>query len=348
MIYQIEEKGNKLVVTKQIQERSALELGIQEKAIENWISQQPKILFPNEEIFVIGQSISGQNMADVLALDTLGRLILVEIKRDWSNRVTVAQLLEYASEFQEASYEKLNSEFQKYRDTKTEDLITEFRKFADNEEFSDEELGKRQRVFIVAPDFDEGLKKIVTWLKSYGVPIEFIPFKLLADDKGEIKYIEIEGVQSDTESVSSDDSWAGHWIFNTNESYAPGAYKRMFDNNVIAIYGYPNGGRNLMRGASEGEKVFAYVNAQGIRALGTIENSIVSEGKGIFIDKNGKQQPQEYHMKVKWDCILPKDKALSNRETTSMGYSLPIRTVFGKLHKGKLADKLEKEVMRRK
>lgn len=348
MLYEIETNGSKLVVGKEFREKSASELGIQEKAIESWIAARPKLLFPSEELLVIGQSISGQSMADILALDSLGNLVLVEIKRDWSDRATVAQLLGYAAEFQGVAYERLNTEAQRYPNWKGGDLLSTFRAFIDNEDFAEKDIGRKQRVFIVAPDSDEDLKRIVGWLRGYGVPIEFVPFKLLADAEGKLKFISIEGVESEIEAPPPEDSWAGHWIFNTNETYGPGAYKLMFKRGVIAIYGYPNGPGNLMRGASEGEKVFAYVNGQGIRALGTIVDAKVQEGQGIFLDKRGNQEPDEYQLKVKWDRVLPENMALSNREASSMGYDLPFRTVFGRLHRGKIAKKLEGEVLSRK
>lgn len=348
MLYEIEANGDKLVVTKQFREKPASEIGVREKAIENWIAERPELLFPNERVLVIAQSISGQGMADILALDSLGNLVLVEIKRDWSNRATVGQLLSYASEFSEVPYERLNAEAKKYGHLKGGELISEFRDFVEKGNFPKEDVGRKQRVFIVAPDFDEDLKRIVAWLNSYGVPIQFIPFKLLADDSGNRRFISIEGVETEIDPTVPEDSWAGHWIFNTNESYGPGAYKRMFQRGVIAIYGYPNGPRNLMRGASEGEKVFAYVNQQGIRALGTILDANVVEGEGIFIDDDGNQQPDEYHMKIRWDCVLPQNKALTNREASSIGYDLPFRTVFGRLHRGKLAEKPEAEILQRK
>jgi len=347
MLYEIETNDDGLIVTKRFLEKSASELGIREKTIENWIAGRPDLLFPNEQILIIGQSISGKGMADVLALDSLGNLILVEIKRDWSDPATVGQLLSYVAEFQGVTYERLNAEAQRYAKWKGGDLLSSFREFIDNENFPKEDLSKRQRVFIVAPDSDDNLKKIVAWLKSYGVPIQFIPFKLLSDAEGELRFIGIEGVESEIELPPTDDSWDKHWIFNTNESFGPGAYKRMFEQGIIAIYGYDNGPRNLRKGASKGDKVLAYVNGQGIRALGTIVDANVQEGQGIFLDENGNQQPDEYHLKVKWDCVLPEDKALSNREASSIGYNLPVRIVFGRLHRGELAEKLVKAILSR-
>lgn len=346
MLYEIENHRGKLIVSKEFVETTASEVSVKEKTIENWIAENPQLLFPKEQVLVIGQSISGQGMADILALDSLGNLIIVEIKRDWSHRTTVAQLLEYASEYLDPNYETLNIHAQKYQKWKGGDLVAVFREFIDRDDFPKEKIATKQRIFVVAPDSDSGLKKIISWLQHYGVPIQFIPFRLFADQNGSVKLLDISGVESEIEFHVVDDSWAGHWIFNTNETYAPGAFEKMFSQGVIAIYGYQNGPRNL-EGASENQRVFAYVNGQGIRALGNITDPIVKKGEGIFIDENGKQQPDEYHVIVKWEVILPPQKALSNREASAIGYNLPVRTVFGRLHRGQLAKRLEDEILKR-
>jgi hypothetical protein len=50
------------------------DLGLLESDIEKWLATKPTLLLPNEELLVIAQSVAGQSMADVLALDALGRL----------------------------------------------------------------------------------------------------------------------------------------------------------------------------------------------------------------------------------------------------------------------------------
>jgi hypothetical protein len=346
MLYAIEDDGTEFIVKERFHEKSASELGVQEKTIENWIASHPGLLLPKEQVLVIGQSISGQSMADVLALDSFGNLVVVEIKRDWSDRSTVAQLLEYAATYKDYTYESFNQLAQKYKNWTDCELIQKFREFAERPDFSEKDLCRSQRVFVVAPDSDLGLKRIVEWLKGFGVPIEFIPFQLLADIKNKLRFIDITGVTTETEVERPSDAWAGHWIFNTNETYAPGAYHRMFDRAVIAIYGYENAGADL-EGSSTGHKVLAYVNGQGIRALGEVVDPIVKPGSGIFLDENGDPQPDEYHVSVVWKVVLPPESALSNSQASSMGYSLPVRTVFGRLHRGRLASKLEEEIRRR-
>lgn len=346
MLYAIENNGTEFVVKERFVEKSASELGVKEKTIEDWIASHPELLFPKEQVLVIGQSVAGKGMADILSLDSFGNLVIVEIKRDWSDRSTVAQLLEYAAEYKDSTYAIFNQLAQAYKKWPGGELIQKFREFAERPDFPQDQLVKSQRVFVVAPDSDIGLKKIVGWLQHYGVPIEFIPFRLLADQTNTLRLIDITGVTTEVEVEQPSDSWAGHWIFNTNETYGPGAYQRMFDQGVIAIYGYGNGGANL-EGASVGQKVFAYVNGQGIRALGEVIDPIVKPGSGIFLDENGNQQPEEYHVSISWKVVLPREAALSNSEASNMGYSLPVRTVFGRLHRGRLASKLEEEIRRR-
>lgn len=347
MLFALEEKDTGFLVKEKFIEKAASELGVAEKVIEDWIAENPALLFPKEQVLVLAQSVQGQSMADVLALDSFGNLIVVEIKRDWSDRSAVSQLLEYAAGYKDCSYETFNQLAQHYAKWPGGELIQKFRAFAERPDFSEKELCKNQRVFIVAPDSDMGLKKIVEWLRGYGVPIEFVPFRLLADANHRLRFIDIAGTAGEVETGIKDDGWAGHWIFNTNETHAPSAYQRMFANNVIAIYGYENGPANL-EGSTVGQKVFAYVNSQGIRALGEILDSTVKPGSGIFLDEEGGQQPEEYHVPVTWQVVLPPELAISNSQASSMGYSLPVRTVFGRLHRGRLASQIEMEIKKRK
>jgi hypothetical protein len=153
----------------------------------------------------------------------------------------------------------------------------------------------------------------------------------------------LEGIVTSPEPVSDSDSWAGHWIFNTNETYAPGAYKRMFARNVAAIYGYANGPANL-EGAARDDKVFAYVNQHGLRAIGTVLDAQVRSGIGVFVDSDGKQLPDEYHLNVEWK-VVPPERAISSADAAAQfGYNLPVRSVFAKLHRGSVAMRLEEEL----
>jgi hypothetical protein len=226
------------------------------------------------------------------------------------------------------------------------ELYAAFQKFAEGLKLEREEVGRDHRVFIVAPEFDATLRAIVNWLKSYKLPIEFVPFTIYGDIQGSPRFLQFEGIVSSPESIKHGDSWAGHWIFNTNETHVPGAYERMFERNVAAINGYSNGPANL-EGAAVGDKVFAYVNQQGLRAIGNVLDPEVRAGTDIFLDDEGKQLPDEYHLSVEWQ-VVPADRAITSSDAaTQFGYNLPVRSVFAKLHRGSVALRLENELRSR-
>ena len=115
----------------------------------------------------------------------------------------------------------------------------------------------------MAPGSDEGLLRIVKWLKGYGVPISFVPFSLHANTDATDVLLEIEPLPVvNWPEGNTATEWQGDWFFNTNETYGPGAYRKVFDQGVIAVFGYESGPANLA-GSKKGERVFAYVNQRG-------------------------------------------------------------------------------------
>jgi hypothetical protein len=343
MIFDIEKDGEIYKIGESFSSKPPSKAGLKEKDIENWVAKHPEILFPNEEILTFGQSISGLSMADVLALDARGNLIIIEIKRDWSDRSTVGQLLEYAARLSNSNYDFLNK-IASQCSILVDDLYTSFVKFSENKNIDKETIGKQQRILVVAHESDENLKTIINWLRQYHVPIEFVSYSIYVDQEGKPKFLDIEGIKDSPDLSPSNDHWIGHWIFNTNEKNSLGAYQKMFKENVAAIYGYSTGSKNL-EGSRAGDTVFAYVNGQGIRAIGTVVTGEVKSGTNIFLDKYGVQLPDEYHLEVNWHIVVSKENALSANEAASFGYNLPVRTVFGKLHKGSIAKKLEQTII---
>jgi hypothetical protein len=341
MLYEINKSDTSYTIGQKYVVKPPSDVGLLEKNIENFIANNPAILFPNEEILVIAQSVSFKNMADVLALDATGNLIIIEIKRDHSSRETVGQLLEYAAKMKGTTYDQLNDYAMKSGKLSGKTLALDFEKFSD-EQIPAGQIGENQRIFIVAPESDEGLQQVVDWLQSYGVPIEFVPFSIYADHNGDPKLVEMQGTANTPVSSQTTGKWENHWIFNTNETNCQGVYESMFLNGVAAIYGYSNGPRNL-QGSSKGDIVLAYVNKQGLLAIGEVTDPEVKTGKGIFVDAQGQQLPDEYHIGVKWQIAKT---PVTAKHASALGYNLPVRTVFGKLHNGTLANKIIAEMKR--
>ena len=331
-------------------ERAASELNLTEKNLENWIAGNPELLFGVEKVLVISQSVSGKSMADILALDADGCVVIVEIKRDWSDRATVGQLLEYAAGMTGKNYEdleKLDRDYwpRHHGGSPYVSLIERFQTLTDDPKADQKDIPKRQqghRIYIVAPGSDEGLLRIVEWLKGYGVPINFVPFTLHAGTDDADILLEIEPlprVPLAGENVVAE--WRGDWFFNTNETNAPDAYRKMFEQGAIAIYGYENGAANLT-GSAEGQRVFAYVNRKGILAVGSIVDGQTISGNTVFGEE------QEFHVKVEWEVTVADDKGVTHGEVwQKYTYGLPVRNVFCGIYRPDIADWIAGELQRR-
>ncbi|MYB56534.1 MAG: hypothetical protein F4X51_09105 [Gemmatimonadetes bacterium] len=302
--------------------REASALNLKEKDLENWMAKNPELLFGTQQVLVISQSVSGQRMADILALDAYGRLVIVEIKRDWSDRATVGQLLEYAANRIGNSYEDLERLNRSYWDRHHGEgqyvsLLERFQELTDDSEATKNHIPNGHRICIVAPRSDEGLCRIVEWLKMYDVPISFVPFTLYTDDDDEDILLEMDPlpeIQTEERNVVSEER---DRFFNTNEKNAPGAYKKMFDQGVIAIYGYANG-PSILEGSAADQRVFAYVSGRGLMAVGRIVDGQVIPGNTVF------KQSLEYHVRVTWETIVADDEVVTQREVNEkFGYGLP-------------------------
>ena len=109
-------------------------------------------------------------------------------------------------------------------------------------------------------------------------------------------------------------------LFNTNEKYAPGAYKKMFCQGVIATFG-PWDDPRMLKGSTEGQRVFAYVNKKGILAVGYIVDSEPRLDKDTTVF--GKEI--EFHVKVDWETIVDAGEGVTHAEVKAKGYHLPVR-----------------------
>ena len=337
---------------RRLEKRSAYSLKLKEKDLENWMSRHQELLFGGEEVLVIAQSVQGRSMGDILALDADGNLVIVEIKRDWSDRETIGQLLQYPADMSGRQYEYLERLHRDYWDRHHhgegyDSLLDRFRDLSDAPSVGEDQIPiptRGHRICIVAPGSDEGLRRIIDWLREYGVPISFIPFTLYTDagDSGGQILLEIEQLPRVQKPVSgADDEWRGDWFFNTNETHAPGAYKKMFEKGVIAIYGYDSGPDNL-EGTAQGQRVFAYVNRRGILACGRIVDGQVVEGNSVF----GRER--EFHLGVEWETRVPDDCGVTNAQVKQeFDRGLPVRNVFCGMSRVGMPDWISEQLQRR-
>ena len=85
-----------------------------EQDLEDWIENDPNLL--QEGLTIIGRQVHLKGgIADLLAVDTQGRWIVIEIKKGFVRRETIGQAIDYASCIEEMTTEELREIIIKYK-----------------------------------------------------------------------------------------------------------------------------------------------------------------------------------------------------------------------------------------
>ena len=161
-------------------DQSTLDL---EARLEQWISQD--IGMVNGNLLVIGQQVETAygGYIDLLAIDSSGNLVVLELKRDRTPRDIVAQTLDYASWVKDLGLNQI------------EEIVTDFLgdgvtlDQAFSERFSaglPEVVNESHRMYIVASSLDSSTERIVEYLsETHSVDINVATFAYFKTSEGE-------------------------------------------------------------------------------------------------------------------------------------------------------------------
>lgn len=152
--------------------------------IEVWVKNNPFIL--KEDLLIISEQIllpSGRQ-PDLIALDKVGNLVIIELKRDDSGRDVYWQAITYAAQFSEYSFSDIIDMYEIFL---KKSGIEESNAKEKIEEFIEEDLediNQKQRMFIVSKEFHQDVLKASLWLLDYGIDIKVVkltPYKYTDD-----------------------------------------------------------------------------------------------------------------------------------------------------------------------
>ena len=104
--------------TDKIEEVDFRRLGLKErKDIQEWVAANPSIL--GEDLLIIGKEFSGFDLTnerlDLLAVDSDGRLVVIELKRDDTGANAHWQAIKYASYLRRATAEQIVGMLAEYK-----------------------------------------------------------------------------------------------------------------------------------------------------------------------------------------------------------------------------------------
>lgn len=254
----------------------------EESRLQDILATRLEILDP--DLMVIGREVrtSWGSRIDILALNSAGDTVVIELKRDKTPREVTAQVLEYGGwvkELDNAGIAEIYAAFLKlYHPALVQRSLDEAFKLKYGIEIPDE-LNASHRLLIVASELDGATERIVEYLtESHHVPVNAVFFRVFKD--GDNEYLTrawLREPDEEVEVVTAKD--AGEW---NGENYANFGVDesgvRSWDD--ARKYGFISaGGGNWYTGPfrllSPGSRVWVNVPGKGYVGVGIVEGPAV-------------------------------------------------------------------------
>ena len=165
---------------------------LERQDLAKWVESNPSML--GEDLLIITTEYDGfdktNERLDLLALDTNGNVVVIELKRDDSGKNVDLQALKYAAYCSTLTFDDLVGMYVSYHATAGSNLSTEegrrtLLEFIENEDF--EELNDRPRIILVAREFRPEVTASVLWLRKCDLDITCVkwsPYALPGDCLG--------------------------------------------------------------------------------------------------------------------------------------------------------------------
>jgi len=157
-----------------------------ENRLEKWLIADVSILSSN--LALVGTQVvtSFGKKIDILAINSVGELIIIELKRDKTYREVIAQVLDYATWTKDLSYEDLNNILNKYGKIEYKDIGDLFTATFDKE-VDDIDFNSDHKMLIVGSEIDDSTIRIIDYLSNepYSININAVNFNYFKDDNGQ-------------------------------------------------------------------------------------------------------------------------------------------------------------------
>ncbi|MBV10594.1 MAG: recombinase RecB [Rubinisphaera sp.] len=285
------------------------------------------------DLMLIGQQVTTAfgKYIDLLAMDSEGNLVVIELKRDKTPREVVAQALDYASWVDGLSYNEIAELYAAHNTGE------EFEKgFAEVFGSSPPDtINESHQMIVVASELDPSTERIINYLSNnYGVPINTVFFRHFADNGSEyltrtwlIDPQEVETKASKSTVKKKQESWNGRDFYvNQGESL-----DMNWDD--CRKYGFVTGGGGLWYSKTlnhlyRGSRIFVNIPKVGYVGVGIVKETSVMV-KDFKVEVDGRMKPilecdligkqlgnnsdnpdlSNYAVRVDWIKTLPRDQA---------------------------------------
>lgn len=139
--------------------------------LEPWIESQPEIV--SADLLIVGRQVQTRSgPIDLLAIDSSGNTVIIELKRDELPRECLAQAIDYASDVASWTVERLGEVCAAYLKKPLDVAFGEAFPDADIESLS---INSAQRIVLVGFSIESSLERMIEWLSdTYAVSVNAV------------------------------------------------------------------------------------------------------------------------------------------------------------------------------
>ena len=239
-----------------------------ENELHQFLKQDPSLL--GIPLLVIGSEVPtpyGKRL-DLLAVDGDGNLHVLELKRDKTPREVVAQVLDYGSWVSTLSRDDVIEIAAEYLDQPFESAYEEVFGSA-----PPDELNAELQLTVVASALDASSERIVTYLRTFGVPINAVFFKYIEDDDRRYLARSWFATSVDALAATKAKSMSKRAPWNGVDWYVSFGGDRSWEDARQFGFVSAGGGKfysQTIRALPEGARIWVYIPQTGYVGVGTV------------------------------------------------------------------------------
>ncbi|WP_339304096.1 endonuclease NucS domain-containing protein [Paenibacillus sp. FSL R5-0519] len=249
-----------------------------ERKLEDVISSDISIIDPT--VMLIGRQITTAfgKFIDILAMNSEGNLVIIELKRNKTPREVVAQTLDYASWVQQLNYNDITRIYSEKNPGKQleQDFVDYFQTDLP------ETLNESHLLLVVSAELDPATERIINYLTNFGVPINALFFHYFKD--GDNEYLArnwlIDPNSFEAKSISNRPLKSGKAPWNGKDYYVSlgdGEYRNWED---CRKYGFISAGQGKWYSRSLSllkpeDRLFVCIPKVGYVGVGIVQEEVV-------------------------------------------------------------------------
>ncbi|HFD88015.1 MAG TPA: hypothetical protein ENJ35_10115 [Gammaproteobacteria bacterium] len=254
-----------------------------EKDLEHLIAESIlDVLFEDASLMPILQERPYQAEADIYALNEKGELVIFELKRGAAGEDAVHQVLRYAQDAGQWSYDRLQSKYQQYSGSEIGLNQAHRDAFELEKPLDAKEINTKQHLVVIGSAADDSLINAVDYWKRQGISINFLPYRIY--ELGGSQYLEFFALPFDRHRNPGDIKGV---LFDTNRSYDEELIWYMMENERVAAFG---DAKRFVERVHPGDIVFFSHKLRGLVAAGRVRkgsiksDSIKADGDTLYRD----------------------------------------------------------------